>query len=126
MWPSIPLVVSQATVGTAMGLTTSIQMIGIGVSNLVVGQILGKNEGLNDEEILHRWKYVMIFLLANSLACVAATIFLNITDKKRGGILNISRKQRQQQELEKSIPESETKSDDEEEPLLGRQQHRIN
>lgn len=44
MWPSIPLVVSQATVGTAMGLTTSIQMIGIGISNLVVGKILGKNQ----------------------------------------------------------------------------------
>jgi hypothetical protein len=40
MWPSIPLVVSQATVGTAMGVTTSVQMIGIGLSNLVVGKIL--------------------------------------------------------------------------------------
>ncbi|GFR67018.1 major facilitator superfamily domain-containing protein 1-like [Elysia marginata] len=44
MWPSIPLVVTQATVGTAMGLTTSIQMIGIGISNLVVGQILGSDK----------------------------------------------------------------------------------
>lgn len=43
MWPSIPLVVPQATLGTAMGLATSIQMVGIGVSNLVVGQILGTN-----------------------------------------------------------------------------------
>lgn len=41
MWPSIPLVVPQATLGTAMGLATSIQMVGIGISNLVVGQILG-------------------------------------------------------------------------------------
>lgn len=41
MWPSIPLVVPQATLGTAMGLATSMQMIGIGLSNLVVGQILG-------------------------------------------------------------------------------------
>lgn len=41
MWPSIPLVVPQATLGTAMGLATSVQMIGIGISNLIVGQILG-------------------------------------------------------------------------------------
>lgn len=41
MWPSIPLVVPQATLGTAMGLATSVQMIGIGLSNLIVGQILG-------------------------------------------------------------------------------------
>jgi len=44
MWPSIPLVVSQSTIGTAMGLTTSIQMVGIGISNLVVGQILGSDQ----------------------------------------------------------------------------------
>ena len=44
MWPSVPLVVSQATIGTAMGVTTSIQMIGMGISNLIVGQILGTSE----------------------------------------------------------------------------------
>ena len=44
MWPSIPLVVSQATIGTAMGVTTSIQMIGMGISNLIVGQILGTSD----------------------------------------------------------------------------------
>ena len=40
-WPSIPLVVRQDTLGTALGLTTAIQMVGIGISNLVVGKILG-------------------------------------------------------------------------------------
>ncbi|ESO08291.1 hypothetical protein HELRODRAFT_92341, partial [Helobdella robusta] len=40
MWPSIPLVVMQSAVGTAMGLVTSIQMIGIGLSNIIVGAIL--------------------------------------------------------------------------------------
>lgn len=125
LWPSIPLVVSQATVGTAMGLTTSIQMIGIGISNLVVGQILGKNDKDQDaDQTLKRWKFVMIFLLANSLACVATTTFLNINDKRKGGILNISRKKRQQQELEKSIQQKD--EDDENKPLLGRREHRIN
>lgn len=125
LWPSIPLVVSQATVGTAMGLTTSIQMIGIGISNLIVGQILGKNDKDQDaDQTLRRWKFVMIFLLANSLACVATTTFLNINDKRKGGILNISRKERQQQEFEKSIKQKD--EDDEEKPLLGRREHRIN
>lgn len=41
MWPSIPLVVLQATLGTAMGLATSVQMIGVGLSNVIVGHILG-------------------------------------------------------------------------------------
>lgn len=125
LWPSIPLVVSQATVGTAMGLTTSIQMIGIGISNLIVGQILGKSDKDQDaDQTLRRWKFVMIFLLANSLACVATTTFLNINDKRKGGILNISRKERQQQEFEKSIKQKD--EDDEEKPLLGRREHRIN
>lgn len=41
MWSSIPLVVPQATLGTAMGLATSVQMLGIGFSNLIVGHFLG-------------------------------------------------------------------------------------
>ena len=44
MWSTIPLVVSRSTVGTAMGLTTSVQMIGIGICNLIVGEILGKKK----------------------------------------------------------------------------------
>ncbi|XP_060594998.1 major facilitator superfamily domain-containing protein 1-like [Ruditapes philippinarum] len=129
MWPSIPLVVSQATIGTAMGLTTSIQMIGIGISNLVVGQILGKNQGLSDELTLERWKYVMIFLLANTLACVLTSLFLNINDKRKGGILNLSRKDKLRAEsLIGSVSESgksSDTSDDENEPLL-RNRKRIN
>ncbi|CAM5087108.1 unnamed protein product [Natator depressus] len=41
LWPSIPLVVPQATLGTAMGPATSVQMTGIVLSNLIVGHILG-------------------------------------------------------------------------------------
>lgn len=126
LWPSIPLVVSPATVGTAMGLTTSIQMIGIGVSNLIVGQILGKNLHLERDETLLRWKYVMIFLLANSLACVLTTVFLNINDKRRGGILNLSRKQKalKAAQLEN---EQEEKEPDESDPLIpNRRRHVIN
>lgn len=119
MWPSIPLVVSQATIGTAMGLTTSIQMIGIGISNLVVGQILGKSQGLTNDQTLERWKYVMIFLLANTLACVVTSLFLNINDKRKGGILNLSRKDKlRSQSLTTEVVNSTDTSDDEREPLL--------
>ncbi|XP_014663318.1 PREDICTED: major facilitator superfamily domain-containing protein 1-like isoform X2 [Priapulus caudatus] len=94
MWPSIPLVVGQAYVGTAMGITTSIQMVGIGISNVIVGAILGKNETLSSEETLKRWKYVMIFLLGNTLLCVVTTLLLNINDKRKGGVLNRSRREK--------------------------------
>lgn len=92
MWPSIPLVVSQSTVGTAMGLTTSIQMIGIGISNLVVGHILGDHQQ-STYDVMLGWKYVMIYLLSNTLACTLVAFLLNVVDKKQDGVLNYSFKQ---------------------------------
>jgi len=140
MWPSIPLVVTQATLGTAMGLTTSLQMIGIGISNLIVGQILGKNLDLPAEQSLIRWKFVMIFLLANALACVVSSVILNIVDKRRDGVLNESRNERilrQQMSAEVPPPGSlstsntynnltDHDSDNEREPLLARTRSNIN
>lgn len=87
MWPSIPLVVPQATLGTAMGLATSVQMIGIGISNLVVGQILGTKS--SDAKIpVWRWQRMMIFMLANTIACIVTSVVLNVVDRRQGGTLN--------------------------------------
>ncbi|VDH94613.1 Hypothetical predicted protein [Mytilus galloprovincialis] len=47
IWPSIPIVVKQSMLGTAMGVNNSIQMLGVGGANLVVGEILGKNNRYN-------------------------------------------------------------------------------
>ncbi|KAM6424390.1 lysosomal dipeptide transporter MFSD1-like isoform 2-T2 [Liasis olivaceus] len=91
MWPSIPLVVPQATLGTAMGLATSVQMIGIGLSNVIVGRILGtKSSELKIP--LWRWQQMMIFMLANTIACIGTSVCLNLVDKKQGGTLNRSTK----------------------------------
>lgn len=121
MWPSIPLVVSQATIGTAMGLTTSIQMIGIGISNLVVGAILGHTD--DPTERLKKWKYVMIYLLANSLACVASCVLINLVDLKKGGLLNQSRREKQ---LKEQLAENEEDEPSESDPLLSGNRSSIN
>ncbi|EDO41128.1 predicted protein [Nematostella vectensis] len=76
LWPSVPLIVNQGCVGTAMGLMTTIQMIGIGICNLIVGKIL-------DMKSEHRWKYMMIFMLGNTLACVVFAVLLNINDFRK-------------------------------------------
>ncbi|XP_035258929.1 major facilitator superfamily domain-containing protein 1 isoform X1 [Anguilla rostrata] len=87
MWPSIPLIVPQATLGTAMGLATSVQMIGIGLSNLIVGQILGTTS--SDAKIpLWRWQRMMVFMLANTVSCIVTSVLLNIVDHRQGGTLN--------------------------------------
>ncbi|XP_068100476.1 lysosomal dipeptide transporter MFSD1-like [Hyperolius riggenbachi] len=99
MWPSIPLVVPQATLGTAMGLATSVQMIGIGISNLIVGRILGTKS--SEAKIpLWRWQQMMIFMLANTIACIATAVTLNLVDKKQGGELNKMTKKNAQAETE--------------------------
>ncbi|XP_029813788.1 major facilitator superfamily domain-containing protein 1-like isoform X2 [Manacus vitellinus] len=91
MWPSIPLVVPQATLGTAMGLATSVQMVGVGLSNLIVGHMLGtKSSELKIP--LWRWQQMMIFMLANTVACIIASIGLNVVDKKQDETLNRTRK----------------------------------
>ncbi|MED6267180.1 hypothetical protein CHARACLAT_009417 [Characodon lateralis] len=110
MWPSIPLVVPQATLGTAMGLATSIQMVGIGVSNLIVGQILGSKS--NETKIpLWRWQRMMIFMLGNTICCIVTSVLLNVADHRQGGILNKTTKRSGQAE-----------GDSEREPLNQRQE----
>ncbi|EGD83363.1 major facilitator superfamily transporter domain-containing protein 1 [Salpingoeca rosetta] len=92
LWPSIPLVVTPATVGTAMGVVTSLQMIGIGLCNLCVGWLRGKyTKDSTPEEVhqnLEHWKHVMLFLLAQIVACVAVSVVLNIVDARTGRVLN--------------------------------------
>ncbi|XP_062509561.1 major facilitator superfamily domain-containing protein 1-like isoform X2 [Corticium candelabrum] len=39
LWPSIPLIVPLQLVGTAMGVATTVQMVGIGICNIVVGKL---------------------------------------------------------------------------------------
>ena len=39
LWPSVQFLVSQLTVGTANGVTTAVQMLGIGISNIAVGSL---------------------------------------------------------------------------------------
>ena len=93
LWPSIPLIVGKATVGTAMGVATSLQMIGIGVCNLVVGVLAPGSSfvaapshappAICSEarpQALEQWRHVMLFLMGNAALCVALVIVLNLVD----------------------------------------------
>uniref|UniRef100_UPI0037E84496 lysosomal dipeptide transporter MFSD1-like n=1 Tax=Semicossyphus pulcher TaxID=241346 RepID=UPI0037E84496 len=114
MWPSIPLLVPQATLGLAMGLAASILMIGVGVSNLVIGQILGTKS--SETKIpLWRWQRMMIFMLANTISCIVTSVLLNVVDHRQGGTLNKTTKRSEQAERESDRePLSQGEEDDEE------------
>ncbi|KAM8961475.1 lysosomal dipeptide transporter MFSD1-like isoform 2-T2 [Pelodytes ibericus] len=110
MWPSIPLVVPQATLGTAMGLATSVQMVGIGLSNVIVGRILGTKS--SEAKIpLWRWQMMMIFMLANTVMCIATSVTLNIVDRRQGGTLNNLSKR-------KPAPQPESTDETDRTPIL--------
>uniref|UniRef100_S4RUD6 Lysosomal dipeptide transporter MFSD1 n=1 Tax=Petromyzon marinus TaxID=7757 RepID=S4RUD6_PETMA len=80
MWPAISMVVPYSTLGTANGVATSLQMLGVGVSNLAVGALLGEETGRR-EIAPWRWQNVMLFFLALTLGCLASSLVLNVVDQ---------------------------------------------
>ncbi|XP_067912961.1 lysosomal dipeptide transporter MFSD1 isoform X2 [Heterodontus francisci] len=116
LWPSIFLVVPQANVGTALGLAGSVQMIGVGLCNLIVGQILG-NQSSDLKIPGWRWQQMMIFMLVNTISCTITSIVLNIVDKQQGGTLNRTTKhseavQEENQEQSETSPLLRDSSDE--------------
>lgn len=81
IWPSISYVVPKQALGSAYGLTTSIQNMGLAVVPLLVGYI-HDNSG--------SWVYVETFFFFIALAGIAIGIVLNISDRARGSPLNRS------------------------------------
>lgn len=79
LWPSICMVVRDETVGTANGIATSIQMIGIGISNLVVGVLKDK----------YSYDEVTYYFIACATLGTILTILANVMDTKYlNGYLN--------------------------------------
>lgn len=79
LWPSICMVVREETVGTANGIATSIQMIGIGISNLVVGVIKDK----------YSYDEVTYYFIACASLGTILTILANFMDARLlNGYLN--------------------------------------
>jgi len=74
LWPSVQLLVPIRTVGTANGVATSIQMLGIGICNVLVGVLRDKTS----------YKVVMFFFggLGVVTVCTVLTMFLLDRDLK--------------------------------------------
>lgn len=89
-WSCAPFLVPDSGVGTSMGLLTSFQMFGVGISNALLGVLLSQEQGQ-----MQKWENVMWFL--GSCACVGLTfaVGLNVLDWKSGGNLRYSQAERE-------------------------------
>merc|ERR1712072_551589 len=75
LWPSIPLLVPLKWIGTANGVATSMQMLGIGVCNIIVGSL--KDSYSQTHPGRESYTGVMIFFLVlGVLSCVISVLLL--------------------------------------------------
>ena len=82
MWACVPFVVEAKTVGTAFGVTTAVQNIGLGIVPLLVG-VIHDNTSLEDG-----YFWVTFFFICMGILGIITAIFLLLVDFKNGGVLN--------------------------------------
>jgi MFS family permease len=73
LWPSVQLLVPLSVSGTANGVATSVQMLGIGIANIVVGK-------LNDKAT---FTTQMMFFFGLGCACVFTTLSMFCADTEK-------------------------------------------
>jgi nitrate/nitrite transporter NarK len=81
MWPSVAYVVPENVVGSAYGIATSLENLGLFAFPLVVGSIRDASAS---------YKYVEVFFSAIGLSGLLVGIILTILDYRTGGKLNSS------------------------------------
>ncbi|XP_075891690.1 lysosomal dipeptide transporter MFSD1-like [Nelusetta ayraudi] len=87
LWPCHALMVPQGTLGMSLGLTTSMFMFGNGVSNLIIGAVLGTTSS-TAKIPMWRWQRMLLFMLGNLICCIITTALLNLVDHRQGGVMN--------------------------------------
>ncbi len=78
MWPSIPLIVEEKRVGTAYGLMTMLQNMGLATFPYINGKL---------REVTHGYKASMGMFASLGLVGLVFALLLLIADKKHGGVL---------------------------------------
>jgi len=88
IWPSVAYVVREHELGTAYGVVTAIQNIGLGVTPLVVGVI---------KDHFGTYKYVEFMFMCIAIVGFILGIILIIHNARINGVLNLSSKKAQAQ-----------------------------
>lgn len=84
MWPSVPLIVRKERVGTAFGLMTSIQLVGLGLFPLLNGLL---------RDITQAYTSSMLMFASLGFFGLIFAILLKKADAREGGGLERSEKQ---------------------------------
>ncbi|GAV02517.1 hypothetical protein RvY_13073 [Ramazzottius varieornatus] len=105
-WSCAPLLVPESGVGTAMGLLSSFQMFGVGVSNALIGVLLNQS----NKSRMEVWDDVVWLLGSCAGVGFLMAIMLNISDYKTGYRLRASQKERALQSKEVQTSSTETGS----------------
>lgn len=88
LWPCIPLVVPMELNGTANGMATSVQMIGIALANMLVGVLQDANPEVYPGTQVKRYDYCLMFFIACGTLASLFSLALNVLDARSGGELN--------------------------------------
>jgi MFS family permease len=83
MWPSVPLVVEESRVGTAFGLMTAIQNLGLGLFPLINGWLRDRTGTYTSTQVM---------FAGLGLAGLVFAFLLLRSDKKHGGVLEAASK----------------------------------
>ncbi len=79
MWPCIPLVVAEDMVGSAFGITTAIQNVGLGLAPLLFEELIAHSGSFNS---------TFAFILVSTFFALIASIMLMREDTRTGGKLH--------------------------------------
>jgi MFS family permease len=110
MWASIPYLVDPKAIGTAFGVATAIQNLGLGVGPLFVGYI----QETTSKDGGYFW--VSFFFVMMGIAGLLSGISIFINDARTGGILNSSDPRLAKQNCILSTPELGKKKPDKDLP----------
>ena len=103
IWGSVPYVVTPQTVGTAFGICTAIQNIGLTIAPTIVGKIKDKTGG---------YYWVMAFFVGINIVGLVLNITLYFVDiRQMDGVLNKVDKTDRIEELITSPPATQSRKD---------------
>jgi MFS family permease len=82
LWPAVPLVVEKGRVGTAFGLMTMLQNVGLALFPWLNGKL---------RDLTHDYKASMVMFSCLGLAGLVFASFLKLSDRRSGGVLDAGR-----------------------------------